>query len=72
MAFGCIALYLIGLWTSSPVTDPREDRLAALLARPEALSEEQRQRLLDVLVPRELGEAGVAGAVDAEEEGVSR
>lgn len=72
VAFGCIGLYLIGLWTSSPVTDPRESRLAALLARPEALSEQQRQRLLDALVPRELGEAGVAGAVDAEEEGVSR
>lgn len=72
-AFACVALYLVGLWASSPVRDARSDRFAALLANPDALTDDQRQRILDVLVPREItagrdGSISVVESVEATED----
>lgn len=69
-AFACIAMYLVGLWASSPPRDARFDLLQELLARPDALTDRQRQRLLDAIVPLAIadGEAVDAGRPMAEAE----
>lgn len=61
-AFACVALYLVGLWAASPPRDARVDLLAEILARPEALTEGQRQRVLEALAPREIGAGRQTGA----------
>lgn len=54
-AFACVSLYLVGLWAASPPRDARVDLLAEILARPEALTEGQRRRVIEALAPREIG-----------------
>ncbi len=70
-AFACVALYLVGLWAASPPRDARVDLLAEILSRPEALTEGQRQRVLEALAPRALAAASdtVADRDEADGEG---
>ena len=71
-AFACVAIYLVGLWASSPARDARIDLLAEILARPEALTEGQRQRVFEALAPRAIAASSISdvereSATDAEE-----
>ena len=67
-AFACVALYLVGLWASSPSRDERVEELTEILSHPETLTDAQRRRVLEALAPRSLAAVDVADAVDAVEE----
>lgn len=64
VAFAALALYLTGLWACAPPPDRRADVLADLLARRDALTDDERLRVIEALAPRQLpagsGEAHAA------------
>ena len=65
-AFACVALYLVGLWASSPPRDPADDVVYEILTDRGRLTHAERQRVRAALAPRERGVHSLPEAVDAE------